>query len=56
MVGGLGSLRNKLSDSHSKGRLPVKPAARHADLAVNLAGAMSTFLVSTWKDRKEIAT
>lgn len=56
VVEGLDSLRNELSDSHGKGRLPVKSAARHAELAVNLAGAMSTFLVSTWKDRKEIAT
>jgi len=26
----------------------VRPSARHAQLAVNLAGAMATFLVDTW--------
>lgn len=48
VVEGLGSVRNRLSDAHGKGRAPVKPAPRHAELAVNLAGAMATFLVSTW--------
>jgi len=31
----------RLGDSHGKGRSPVKPAPRHAELAVNLAGAMA---------------
>jgi hypothetical protein len=51
VVNGLGTLRNRLSDSHGQGSQPVRPAARHADLAVNLAGAMATFLVETWRDR-----
>jgi hypothetical protein len=55
VVEGLGSLRNRLSDSHGKGKAPVKPATRHAELAVNLAGATATFLVATWKVRKEPA-
>jgi hypothetical protein len=55
VVEGLGSLRNRLSDSHGKGRMPVKPAARHAELAVNLAGAMAQFLVATWRARSEPA-
>jgi hypothetical protein len=37
VVNGLGTLRNKLSDSHGRGGKPVKPAARHASLAVNMA-------------------
>ena len=53
VVEGLGALRNKLSDSHGKGRRQAKPAPRHAELAVNLAGAMATFLVATWKARAE---
>ena len=53
VVEGLGSLRNKLSDSHGKSKQAVKPAARHAELAVNLAGTMATFLVATWEARKE---
>jgi hypothetical protein len=52
VVNGLGTLRNRLSDSHGQGGTPVRPAARHADLAVNLAGAMATFLVETWRARR----
>lgn len=55
VVEGLGSLRNRLSDSHGKGRSPVKPAPRHAELAVNLAGATAQFLVATWRTRSEPA-
>lgn len=51
VVEGLGSLRNRLGDAHGKGKLPVRPAARHAELAVNLAGTMATFLVATWQNR-----
>jgi Abortive infection C-terminus len=40
---------DKLSDAHGKGKVPAKPEARHAELAVNLAGAMATFLVQTWE-------
>jgi hypothetical protein len=52
VVNGLGTLRNRLSDSHGQGKLPVRPAPRHADLAVNLAGATATFLVETWQTRQ----
>ncbi|RUU35731.1 hypothetical protein EOC93_25830 [Mesorhizobium sp. M6A.T.Ce.TU.002.03.1.1] len=51
VVEGLGSIRNRLSDAHGKGRKPARPSARHAALAVNLAGAMATFLVQTWNER-----
>jgi hypothetical protein len=47
VVQGLGTLRNKSSDAHGRGRRSVKPAPRHAELAVNLAGAMATFLLTT---------
>ena len=50
VVQGLGAVRNKLSDSHGQGKRAVKPSPRHAELAVNLAGAMATFLVSTWRE------
>jgi len=53
VVQGLGTLRNRISDAHGQGKRPVKPAARHAQLAVNLAGAMATFLVETWAARNE---
>lgn len=47
VVKGLGALRNKLSDAHGKGTNHIKPSKRHAELAVNLAGAMSTFFLET---------
>jgi hypothetical protein len=47
VVEGLGALRNRLSDAHGQGKRPVKPAPRHAELAVNLAGAVALFLVAT---------
>jgi hypothetical protein len=53
VVTGLGTLRNRLSDAHGRGRLPAKPAARHAELAVNLAGSIATFLVATWNARND---
>lgn len=56
VVESLGSLRNKISDAHSRGPKRVRPAARHAQLAVNLSGAMATFLVDTWSARKTEAS
>ena len=49
---GLANLRNLLSDAHGKSKASVKPAPRHAELAVNLAGTMAMFLVATWEARK----
>jgi hypothetical protein len=56
VVEGLGSLRNKIGDAHGKGGKPVRPTARHAALAVNLAGAMATFIIETWLVSKESAS
>ncbi|MBB3639266.1 abortive infection family protein [Variovorax atrisoli] len=56
VVEGLGALRNRLSDSHGRGKVGVKPAARHAELAVNLAGALAVFLLATWEARREATT
>jgi len=53
IVSGLGTLRNRLGDAHGKGQNTAKPATRHAELAVNLAGAVSLFLVSTWQLRNK---
>ena len=52
IVNNLAAIRNKISDAHGQGRRPVRPNARHAELAVNLAGTMASFLVATWQDRK----
>lgn len=51
VIQGLGTLRNMLSDAHGKGKKAVKPSARHAGLAVNLAGSMAAFLVAAWEER-----
>lgn len=47
LVNGIGTLRNRFSDSHGRGGKPVRPSPRHASLAVNMAGALATFLVET---------
>lgn len=52
VVEGLGALRNKLSDAHGRGKRAVKASPRRAELAVNLAVSMATFMVSTWEARK----
>jgi hypothetical protein len=56
VVEGLGSLRNRLSDAHGKGKVGTKPASRHAELAVNLSGALAIYLLATWEARTETTT
>jgi len=56
VVEGLGSLRNRLSDAHGKSKVGVRPEARHAELAVNLSGALAVYLLATWEARIEAAT
>ncbi|MCZ2897020.1 abortive infection family protein [Burkholderia thailandensis] len=53
VVEGLGAVRNRLSDSHGKGKVSARPAARHAELAVNLAGSVALFLLATFEQRQE---
>lgn len=48
VVEGLGALRNRLSDAHGTGRRAIKPAPRHAELAVNLSGALALYLLETF--------
>jgi len=52
VVEGLGTLRNRLGDAHGSGRQRARPSKRHAELAVNLAGAMSTFLIETHRAKR----
>jgi hypothetical protein len=52
----LGTLRNKIGDAHGRGGRAGRPAPRHAALAVNLAGAMATFIVETWHASKAAGT
>ncbi|MFL5118240.1 MAG: abortive infection family protein [Microvirga sp.] len=49
----LGTIRNRPGDSHGQGGRPVRPRPRHAQLVVNLAGAMSTYLLTTWVEQDE---
>ncbi len=53
IVESLGALRNKIGDAHSPGPKRVRPAPRHAQLAVNLSGSMASFLVQTWIERQK---
>ncbi|MEA2033113.1 MAG: abortive infection family protein [Euryarchaeota archaeon] len=53
VVGGLAAIRNVLGDAHGKSTTDLGPRAIHAELAVNLAGAMSTFLIQNWEVMKE---
>jgi hypothetical protein len=53
IVNNLAAIRNKVGDAHGQGKRAVRPKARHAELAVNLAGSMAAFLVGTWKERVE---
>jgi hypothetical protein len=55
IVESLGAIRNKLGDAHSQGPIRAKPQPRHAELAVNLAGTMATFLIATWEARRDVA-
>jgi len=48
IINGLGALRNRLGDAHGKGKMPVKPSPRHAELAVNLSGSMALYLIETY--------
>ena len=50
IVNGLGTLRNKHGDAHGSSPSRVKPKPRHAELAVNLAGTMALFLISTYEE------
>lgn len=49
VVDGLANLRNRLGDAHGQGKRQVKPLTRHAELAVNMAGGVSSFLLATFE-------
>jgi hypothetical protein len=51
VVNGLAAMRNALGDAHGRAARSPKPSARHADLAVNLAGSISSFLIATYEER-----
>ena len=53
---GIAALRNKLSDSHGKDQTHLKPEKHLAELAVNITGALSVFLLACYKELKNNAT
>lgn len=52
VIDGLANLRNRLGDAHGQGKRPVKPLPRHAELAVNMAGGMASFLLATFDSKR----
>src|SRR3954469_16034145 len=56
VVNYLGTIRNRLGASHGQGGKPVRPRPRHAQLVVNLAGSMATFLITTWLEQDAAST
>jgi hypothetical protein len=51
VANGLAALRNAFGDAHGRAASQPKPSQRHADLAVNLAGALAAFLIATYEER-----
>jgi hypothetical protein len=45
-------LENRLGDAHGQGKRPLKPLPRHAELAVNMAGSMASFLLATFEAKR----
>lgn len=56
VVTGLGILRNKLSESHGRGKTIYEVKPMHAELAINLAGSLAVFLFKTYEDMHKIET
>lgn len=52
VVSGIGSFRHEYGDVHGKGPKQTRATPRHAELVVNVAGAMASFLVQTWQSHK----
>jgi hypothetical protein len=53
VVNGLSTLRNRIGDAHGSGPKRVRPSPRHAALAVNMAGALATYLIETSEARSD---
>ncbi len=49
VVEGLGAMQEPHTDADGTEVRGFHPAPRHAELAVNLAGSMATFLLATWE-------
>lgn len=51
---GLGNIRNVYGDAHGQGEKQIKPAIRHARLAVNAAATLCIFLIETYDHNSTI--
>ena len=51
VVEGLEALTHSRPDASGSGPAGLRPAARHAELAINLAGTMAAFLLATWESK-----
>lgn len=51
VVQGFGSLRNDYGDAHGKGKTSYVAEQRHAELVINLAGSLSSFLIDTYNSK-----
>lgn len=52
VVSGIAFIRNKFGDAHSTSEGAPLPNIALAELTVNLAGTISTFLARTWQEKK----
>ncbi len=52
VVSGLSFLRNQLGDAHAREAGLEMPGPEFGELAVNLAGAVATFLAKTWQNTR----
>ena len=53
IIFGITTIRNKLSDAHGKGRTSSDLDDRHAEFGVNIAGALSVFVVRAFESLKK---
>lgn len=50
LVEGIGTIRNKLSDAHGKGRNHLQLDERYVEFVVNMAGILAIFWINTYKE------
>jgi hypothetical protein len=53
IVDGLAHLRNQLGDAHGRSQRAARPARRHAEFVVMIAGAMTGFLLATLDSQRK---
>jgi hypothetical protein len=52
-VDGIGALRTHAGSAHGRGKVRYQVTTRHARLAINTAHTLASFILETWKVRKE---